>query len=113
MELFDVLLMSVFFDRTGSGLLLTCCGNEERKKNRFGPLRGGSVSTRIIILPYRSTLLCPDQGLVGLPNEHVGSSMGLDCGEVGFNTPGSAVQVAVGVFDVHIPAYLAFNLLID
>lgn len=30
-ELFDVLLMSVFFDRTGSGLLLTCCGNEERK----------------------------------------------------------------------------------
>lgn len=30
-ELFDVLLMSVFFDRTGSGLLLTCCGNDERK----------------------------------------------------------------------------------
>ena len=28
-ELFVVLLMSVFFDRTGSGLLLTCCENEE------------------------------------------------------------------------------------
>lgn len=50
---------------------------------------------------------------MGLTKEHVGSSMGFEGDGVGFRILGPAVQVAVGVFDVHIPAYLAFNLLID
>lgn len=112
--LFDVSLMSVFFDRTSSGcLLLACCGNEERKM--ITSVISGVIEYRRALssLSYRVSLLCPDHGLVGLTNEHLGSSMGLEDDDVGFSIPGSVVQVTVGRFDVHIPAYLAFNLLID
>jgi hypothetical protein len=112
-ELFGVSLMSVFFDRTDEGKLLTCRESEERRM--IASVVSGVFQYRRAIssLPYRSSFQCSDHGLMGRAKEHAGVSKELEGDEMGFSVPGSAVQAAVGVFDVHIPAYLAFNLLID